>query len=339
MPEPHRRLPPQLTAKPATLPGGEAAGDRRCCGRRDVHRVRGRRRHERRVDVEDHVPAVDRALARWPWARRCTGQSPRRRGRVARGAGSRRTRRGGWPVRVERNEGPRQQARLHVEIGSPSRPCRTVRVLVGHRRLVLRQPGGNGDLDRAKAERAELERRPVQAGSSCSVTVTSWAATLPSFSNSSGVGPVPVGCTIRCRRSRRADRRVGVVRNHRRIALLTKFPRSRDGLEVVPVATHRRARGPRGWRCDLQRESRSGEPPQQLSGFHQIGDLIERDQPGFQLQQWGFVVKSCFGFVDQARQRGLGVRLSALLKLFREICRWIAAISDLNDAKSIDDFA
>ena len=39
---------------------------------------------------------------------------------------------------------------------------RAVGVLVADRGLVLRQPGGNGDVDRAEAERAELEGGPVE---------------------------------------------------------------------------------------------------------------------------------------------------------------------------------
>ena len=39
---------------------------------------------------------------------------------------------------------------------------RAVGVLVGDGGLVLRQPGGDGDVDRAEAERAELEGGPVE---------------------------------------------------------------------------------------------------------------------------------------------------------------------------------
>ena len=48
------------------------------------------------------------------------------------------------------------EADLHVQ-------CGTVDVLVGDRRLVLREPGRDAHIDRAKAERAKLEGRPVEA--------------------------------------------------------------------------------------------------------------------------------------------------------------------------------
>ena len=56
-----------------------------------------------------------------------------------------------------------KQAGLDVEVeGDLHVQRRAVGVLVADGGLVLRQPGGNGDVDRAEAERAELERGPVE---------------------------------------------------------------------------------------------------------------------------------------------------------------------------------
>ena len=67
--------------------------------------------------------------------------------------------------RVERGERRGQQAGLDVEVEVDLHvQRRAVGVLVGDGGLVLRQPGGDGDVDRPEAERAELERGPVEVG-------------------------------------------------------------------------------------------------------------------------------------------------------------------------------
>ena len=72
-------------------------------------------------------------------------------------------RRGLAGERVERDEGDGQQSGLDVEVQRDQHvQGRAVGVLVADGGLVLRQPGGNGDVDRAEAERAELEGGPVE---------------------------------------------------------------------------------------------------------------------------------------------------------------------------------
>src|SRR5208282_5940134 len=75
------------------------------------------------------------------------------------------SRRGLVGERIERYETDGQQAGRDVEVERDLHvQGRAVGVLVADGRLVLRQPGGNGDVDRAEAERSKLERGPVEVG-------------------------------------------------------------------------------------------------------------------------------------------------------------------------------